>query len=76
MAKGLTSSPLTIWVSEDLYAHPAVLALMAQGHKVLRLSLPGADLILAPQAHMMSEAMLDYLPAALTAARARKRSKA
>jgi hypothetical protein len=50
-----------------------VLALMSQGHRVLKLALPDADLILAPQAHFFTEDMADYLPAALTAARARKR---
>ena len=75
VAKGLTNQLLTIWVAEPLYSHPAILELMAAGHRVLKLSLPDADLILAPQARYFTEDMIDYLPAALKSARVGKRKK-
>ena len=73
MAKGLTNQPLTVWVTEPLYSHPKILELMAAGHRVLKLSLPDADLILAPEARFFTEDMIDYMPATLKSARERKR---
>ena len=75
MAKGVTNQPLTLWVDESLYDHPKILELMAAGHSVMKLTLPRADLILGPHAHYFTDDMIDYLPAALAAARARKRAK-
>lgn len=72
--KGVTNQPLTIWVAAEWYTHPKILELMSAGHHVKKLELDG-DLILAPQAHFFTNQMLDYLPAALTAARARRRKK-
>ena len=75
VAKGLTNQPLNVWVSDALYSHPKILELMAAGHRVLKLSLPDADLILAPQARYFTEDMIDYLPATLKSARVEKRKK-
>ena len=75
MARGITNQPLTIWVAEPLYSHPKILELMAAGHRVLKLSLPDADLILAPQARFFTEDMIDYLPATLKSVRVEKRKK-
>jgi hypothetical protein len=80
MPRGLTSQALTIWVAEQWYAHPAVLDLMRAGHTVIALA-PGfrylgePDLIIHSAAHGWHEAMFDYLPAALTAARRRRKEK-
>jgi len=87
VAKGVTNQPLVIWVAEQWYSHPEILKLMAAGHRVVNMSgapklgMDGAtatppDLILHPAAHFWTDAMFDYLPAALTAARARRRKKA
>ena len=80
MAKGVTNQPLVVWVAEQWYSHPEILKLMAAGHYVVsmrpRLSrLEGGepDLILHPAAYSWTDDMFDYLPAALTAARARRR---
>jgi len=84
MAKGVTNQPLVVWVAEQWYSHPEILKLMAAGHDVIRMDeaptytpFRGAriepDLILHPAAHSWTDDMFDYLPAALTAARARRR---
>lgn len=72
MARGRTNQPITIAVPEGWGARPEIAALAAQGHVVVETSLP-YDLILAPQAHFFNDMMLDYLPAAITAARKRKK---
>jgi len=81
MSKGLTNQPLVIWVAAEWFSHPEILKLMAAGHRVVKMDQhwvgpsepPG--LILHPAAHFWTDAMFDYLPAALTAARARRRKK-
>lgn len=79
--KGLTNQPLTIWVAAAWYSHPEILTLMAAGHNVVNMGTALADvtsapdLILHPAAHGWNDAMWDYLPAAIVAARARKKRK-
>ncbi len=73
MAKGKTSQPITIAVPTDWLDRPEIEALIQQGHQLIPMSFMQIDLILAPQAHMFNDLMLDYLPAALTAARKRKK---
>lgn len=73
MAKGRTNQPLTIWVAPEFMGTPPVQSLIAQGHKVVEMDLATVDLILHPAAHQWNEFMWDYLPAALAAARKRKR---
>lgn len=80
MAKGLTPQPITVWVAEEWRQHDAVLALMRAGHTVLIMQ-PGfrylgePDLIIHPAAHGWHDCMWSYLPAAITAARRRRREK-
>jgi hypothetical protein len=78
--KGKTNQPLVIVVADAFFNHPEVESLANQGHKVYRWSgvgadVPEPDLILHPAAHFYNETMADYLPAAITAARKRKREK-
>jgi len=75
MAKGKTNQPLRIVVAEAYDKHPAVEALRAQGHDVYvtDVTAPLPDLLLHPAAHQWSDDMWDFLPAAITAARKRKR---
>ena len=77
MARGVTNQPLRIYVAPQWLSHPAVLDLMRAGHNVYATPtvLHGADLILHPAAHGWNEHMFPYLPAALTAARARRGKK-
>ena len=84
MAKGRTSLPLRILVAPEFAASEGVRGLQAQGHHVVVLG-PGFgiepgettqfDLILHPAAHWWSEDMWPYLPAALTAARKRRKAR-
>lgn len=73
MAKGRTNQPLNIVASEDFMGRPEIVALQAQGHSLVFLDTARMDLILAPQAHFYNADMADFLPAAITAARKRKR---
>lgn len=77
MAKGRTNQPLVIWVAQEYLDSPPVESLRQQGHTVRgmgSIAIDGpADLILHPAAHQWNEMMWDFLPAALTAARKRKR---
>ncbi len=77
MAKGRTNQPLVIWVDRQYVEHEKIAALREQGHKVIDIAPPGPgeqpDLILHPAAHFWNDMMWDFLPAALTAARKRKR---
>lgn len=74
MAKGRTNQPLVIWVSSLYESSPPVVSLRQQGHNIIVLNEnPPADLILHPAAHQWNDMMWDYLPAALTAARKRKK---
>ncbi len=73
MAKGKTSQPITIAVPEGWGNRPEIKALADQGHTVVEMLIGPYDLILAPQAHFFNDMMLDYLPAAITAARKRKK---
>ena len=80
--KGITNAPLVIWVYGLWYSRPELLALMRAGHAVVNMGADNLDtdvrgepdLILHPAAGW-TEDLFDYLPAALTRARARKRSK-
>ena len=86
MAKGKTNQPLRIVVADRWLQHPEIVALRAAGHDVYSLYTfidvrigSGAhigsepDLLLHPAAHQWSDDMWDFLPAAITAARKRKR---
>lgn len=73
MAKGKTNQPVSIAVPDGWALRPEIHALVEQGHTVTEIPMVGIDLILAPQAHFFNDMMLDYLPAAITAARKRKR---
>ena len=76
---------LTIWVAHAWINHPAISALEAQGHRVYDMGTqlsrtfstnesPEPDLILHPAAHWWSNDMWDYIPAALVAARKRRKT--
>lgn len=78
MAKGRTNQPLSILVHPTWEEHPAVLALREQGHPITSSSDHGYaahefDLVLLPNAHFWNDMMWDFLPAAIAAARKRKR---
>lgn len=77
MAKGRTNQPLRIVVADEYMKSPPVESLRQQGHRVYSMSEPcpgePIDLILHPAAHQWNDMMWDFLPAALTAARKRKR---
>lgn len=81
MAKGRTNQPLVIWVAEAYKASPPVESLRQQGHVIRVMEIPPGgtaaslepDLILHPSAHQWNDMMWDFLPAALTAARKRKK---
>lgn len=76
MPAGKTSSPLRILVAPELVGSPEILLLAKQGHNVSSITdIDDVDLILAPQAHQYTSALALYLPAAIKAARARKRGK-
>lgn len=72
---------LTIVVADEWWNSPPVEELANAGHKVYRWSafvgpvFDTPDLILHPAAHWWSEDMWPYLPAALTAARKRRRER-
>jgi hypothetical protein len=76
---GRPSPVLTIWVADEYFEHEKVSELRAKGHDVRlmpRDSSPNApDLILHPAAHYWDDEMWDYLPAALVAARKRRKKK-
>lgn len=76
---GRATPSLTIWVASQWLDHPAIAALRAQGHTVRDFggTVPGMepDLLLHPAAHWWSDDMWPYLPAALTAARKRRKAK-
>lgn len=80
MARGITPQPITIWVAERWAQHPKVLELMRAGHMVVVMK-PGLrylgepELILHPAAHQWCDELWDYLPAAITAARRRRKEK-
>ncbi len=89
MAKGRTNQPLLIWVAPAYAGHEKIETLREQGHRVVVMetdetaatffgigklwSVGEPDLILHPAAHFWNDMMWDFLPAALTAARKRKR---
>jgi hypothetical protein len=72
MTKGRTNSPLVIQVAEEFKDSPPIESLRQQGHRIETFR-SDADLILAPQAHQWNDFMWSFLPAALAAARKRKR---
>jgi hypothetical protein len=71
-----------IWVDCAYVGSPPIESLRQQGHTIV-LMVPGVewsaataakpDLILHPAAHQWNDMMWDYLPAALVAARRRKK---
>jgi hypothetical protein len=79
MAKGRTNQPLVVWVATEYLNSPPVEALRQQGHTIREFggTVPGMepDLILHPAAHQWNEMMWDFLPAAIAAARKRKRER-
>lgn len=72
MARGVTNQPLTIDVEEEWYTRPEILALMRQGHTIRKIST--GDLTLTRSAGW-TEDLFEYLSAALTRARARRKKK-
>jgi hypothetical protein len=77
MAAGRTNNVLTILVAAQFREHPAVKELEAKGHQVISAieDIAVFDLILSPNAHFWNDMMWDFLPAALTAARKRKKER-
>jgi hypothetical protein len=76
--KGKTNQPIEVVVADEWAAHPEIVELRERGHRVYGWSeYRGAypDLILHPAAHGWNDMMWEYLPAAVTAARARKRRR-
>lgn len=78
MPAGRTSSPLRIQVAAQWRDHPKIQELDRAGHYICILGdgCPDAtdvDLILHPAAHGWNDLMWEYLPAAVKAARDRKR---
>lgn len=74
MAKGKTNAPLVIWVAPAYRDSPPVQSLRQQGHTIVDMAPDfSVDLILHPAAHQWNDMMWDFLPAALTAARKRKK---
>jgi hypothetical protein len=78
--KGITTQPLVVVVAEQWFQHEAVLELMRQGHRVVKFGagfryLEEPDLLLHPAAHGWNDCMWEYLPAAITAARRRRKEK-
>ena len=77
--KGRTNQPLVIWVAPQWVNHATIEALVLQGHRVVDMDqihesdTMDPDLILHPAAHQWNDYLWDYLPAALAAARKRKR---
>lgn len=79
MAAGRTNNVLRILVAPQFAENPAIAELRAKGHKVEILDNPDfetVDLVLAPSCHFWNDMMWDFLPAALTAARKRKKERA
>jgi len=81
--KGLTNAPLVIWVAREWFERPEILTRMRQGHRVVNMDVlfntaalvsREPDLILHSAAGWTEE-LFDYLPAALTRARARRKKK-
>ena len=79
MAKGKTNQPLRIVVADEWFHHPKISALAAAGHEVMswseRAGSDRPDLILHPAAHGWNDMQWDYLPAAVAAARRRKKAR-
>lgn len=58
---GKTPTPLHILIHPDFTEWDEVKELMVKGHIFTSLTLSDIDLILAPQAHLMTEEMRPYL---------------
>ena len=75
---GRANPVLTLWVADQWFSHPAVEELANAGHRIYRMSGCGTaeppDLILHPAAHWWSDDMWEALPAALVAARKRRKA--
>ncbi len=77
MAAGRTNNRLRILVAPQFLRHEEIVALEAKGHEVTVLNAgDDVDLVLHPSAHFWNDMMWDFLPAALTAARKRKKERA
>jgi hypothetical protein len=79
---GKPNPVLTIWVDSEYERHPMIRELAAKGHTIFNMVAIGEDcdpgvpdLILHPAAHYWDDNMWDYLPAALVAARKRRKKK-
>lgn len=79
MAKGRTTQPLVIAVYPPWATHAAIEELRVAGHSIISTDQPwigsSPDLILHPAAHGWNDFMWEYLPAALTAARRRRKER-
>ena len=74
MAKGRANPVLVIEVAAQYADSPPVESLRQLGHRIVVRGLdPAVDLILHPAAHQWNDMQWDFLPAALVAARKRKR---
>jgi hypothetical protein len=76
MAAGRTNKALRVCVPPQFFESEQVKELIAKGHNVVCIldeDFVKADLILHPAAHQWNEMMWDFLPAALAAARKRKK---
>jgi hypothetical protein len=77
MAAGRTNNVLRVLVAAQFAENPAIAELKAKGHEIIFFdaTIDNVDLILHQSAHFWSDMMWDFLPAALTAARKRKRER-
>ncbi len=76
MPRGRTNQPLVVYVAPEYEMSPPVESLRQQGHTIVVFAsstLVRPDLILHPAAHQWNDMMWDFLPAAIIAARKRKR---
>lgn len=75
---GRANPKLVIWIHAQWNGRPEIEALRAAGHTVVvgiteENTATAPDLILHPAAHAWHDALWDYLPAALAAARKRRK---
>lgn len=75
MARGLANPALAIAVAPEFYDRPEILELMRQGHKVVKVDIGDYDVVLGRNCHHYDETFADYLPAALTAGRKRRKER-
>lgn len=67
---------LVIAVAHTMIDHPKIQELREKGHEIVPQDFRAFHLILDESAHFWNDMMWDFLPAALTAARKRKKERA